>query len=395
MFRHLLKLTWKRKSRNLMLSLEILLAFVVVFAVAAYAVRSSQLYQMPIGFTPDNVWAVEINMGEDDINKIPELYDTFIRGLEEMPEVERAAFATHAPFTRSSSRIHVKDPATNAVLLTYTMNVTDNFADVAGLRLVEGRWFSDIDNGSAAVPAVINRRFAQRTFGDQSPLGRQFTSPPGDLVMKVVGVIEDYRSEGELGTPDNFALLRFVPTAKTWPLRTILVRLKPGTSRAFETTLQRKLTQLRNNWAYKATPLKELRSTIMKESITPLVILAVIGAFMLAMVAFGLFGVLWQSTTQRIPEIGIRRALGASSAAIYRQIIAEQMLLSTGAILIALVLLVQLPLTGAMSTALNWTVFAVASAISMAVIYLISLLCALYPGWRASRLSPTEALHYE
>jgi putative ABC transport system permease protein len=31
----------------------------------------------------------------------------------------------------------------------------------------------------------------------------------------------------------------------------------------------------------------------------------------------------------------------------------------------------------------------------MAVIYLLSLLCSLYPGWRASRLSPTEALHYE
>jgi putative ABC transport system permease protein len=36
-----------------------------------------------------------------------------------------------------------------------------------------------------------------------------------------------------------------------------------------------------------------------------------------------------------------------------------------------------------------------AAALSMGVIYLLSLLCSLYPGWRASRLSPTEALHYE
>jgi putative ABC transport system permease protein len=36
-----------------------------------------------------------------------------------------------------------------------------------------------------------------------------------------------------------------------------------------------------------------------------------------------------------------------------------------------------------------------AAGLSMFVIYLISLLCSLYPGWRASRLSPTEALHYE
>ena len=61
----------------------------------------------------------------------------------------------------------------------------------------------------------------------------------------------------------------------------------------------------------------------------PLIVMAVIAAFMLAMVGFGLFGVLWQNTTQRIPEIGLRRAIGASSAHIYRQIIGEQMLLSS------------------------------------------------------------------
>lgn len=62
---------------------------------------------------------------------------------------------------------------------------------------------------------------------------------------------------------------------------------------------------------------------------------------------------------------------------------------------VALLLLVQLPITGALGASIDWRVFATAAALSMTVIYLISLLCALYPGWRASRLSPTEALHYE
>ncbi len=113
------------------------------------------------------------------------------------------------------------------------------------------------------------------------------------------------------------------------------------------------------------------------------------------MVAFGLFGVLWQNTTRRIPEIGLRRALGASAGNIYRQIIAEQFLLSSGAMLIALILLIQLPLTGVLGESLNGQVFLGATLLSMAAIYLISLLCSVYPGWRASRLSPTEALHYE
>jgi putative ABC transport system permease protein len=63
--------------------------------------------------------------------------------------------------------------------------------------------------------------------------------------------------------------------------------------------------------------------------------------------------------------------------------------------LIALVLLVQLPLTGVFGDSLNWKVFAMATLLSASVIYLLSLLCSLYPGWRAARLSPTQALHYE
>ena len=52
MLRHLLKRTWKRKTRTLMLSMEIMLAFVIVFASAASGVRSWQLYHQPLGFQP-------------------------------------------------------------------------------------------------------------------------------------------------------------------------------------------------------------------------------------------------------------------------------------------------------------------------------------------------------
>jgi putative ABC transport system permease protein len=116
---------------------------------------------------------------------------------------------------------------------------------------------------------------------------------------------------------------------------------------------------------------------------------------MLVMVAFGLFGVLWQNTTRRIPEIGLRRAIGARAVDIYRQIVLEQLLLGSLAMGVGLVLLVQLPLTGALGDTLNWSVFAGAVGLSMAVIYLLSLACSLYPGWRASRLDPAAALHYE
>jgi putative ABC transport system permease protein len=87
--------------------------------------------------------------------------------------------------------------------------------------------------------------------------------------------------------------------------------------------------------------------------------------------------------------------MGATAAGIARQVVTEQLLLSSVAIAAGLALLVQLPLTGALGEALNWQVFAGAAALSMAIIYLLSLLCAVYPGWRASRLDPAAALHHE
>ena len=55
MLRHLLKLTWKRKSRNMMLSVEIMLAFVIVFAIAATGVRYWLLYDRALGIQYENV----------------------------------------------------------------------------------------------------------------------------------------------------------------------------------------------------------------------------------------------------------------------------------------------------------------------------------------------------
>jgi putative ABC transport system permease protein len=402
MFRHLLKLVWKRKTRNLMLSLEILLAFVIVFAVSAFAVRSYHLYQLPIGFVYDNLWAADIRPSEGvhgDGKVEPQVYENLKRGLEEMPEVEKVAFMGFAPFTRSIMRTEFNAPGSGKRISADMSEVSDDFFAINGIQMVEGRMFSSADEGAAALPVVINRSLAETLFPGQSPLGKQFTDSEAESkekrMFQIVGVVEEYRNQGELMGPVNFMFLRFSALSSKNPALTTLIKVKPGTDRAFEAKLNARLKSIRNDWSYEISPLAALRESILKEALIPLVVLAVVAVFMLVMVAFGLFGVLWQNTTQRIPEIGLRRAIGANAGHIYRQIIAEQMLLSTVAMLVALLLLVQLPITGVFGDSLNWGVFLSATALSMGVIYLLSLLCSIYPGWRAARLSPTEALHYE
>ena len=402
MFAHLLKLIWKRKTRNLLLSLEIFLAFAIVFAIAAFALRSAQLYRMPLGFDYTDVWSVDIlAVGSPESAFNAELYDRFKRGLEALPEVRQVAFSDASPFTNRTSRSSYAMPGASGAsgggsVKANIMEVSDDFFAVNNIKLLEGRAFARSDDGAAALPVVINQRMAHTLFGSGPVIGMQFrANNERKTALKVVGLVEEFRNKGEFMAPVNFILLRYVAQPDAAGPRSILLKLAPGTARSFEMNLSRQLKLIRNDWSYTITPLAALRASQLRNGLMPLMVLAVVAAFLLAMVAFGLFGVLWQATTQRIPEIGLRRAIGASAGHIYRQIIAEQFLLSTGAMLAALVLLVQLPLTGALGEAMNWGVFGAAAALSVSVIYLLSLLCSLYPGWRASRLSPTEALHYE
>jgi putative ABC transport system permease protein len=395
MLRHLLRLTWKRKSRHLMLSLEMLLAFVIVFGIAAFALRYWQLSREPIGFDGTDTWSVTMQTGATP--PPADVYDTLRRSLRDLPEVRAVTFVTHPPYSNSLWTVDYHSPQSGATVEVHNLEAGDDLPDVLGMHLAAGRWFGPADDGQDALPAVLNARAAAVLFPGRPALGQRFTAPGGDgaRTYRVVGLLDAFRDRGPLMVPVDFVLTRFTPQTTQSRAATILLRVAPGTPRGFEAKLNQRLKAVRNDWGYQIAPLASLRASMLKQQLVPLAVVAVIAAFMLAMVAFGLFGVLWQNTTRRVPEIGLRRAVGAHAGAIYRQIVVEQLLLGSLAMGVGLVLLVQLPLTGALGDTLNWPVFAGAAGLSMAVIYLLSFVCSLYPGWRASRLDPAAALHYE
>ncbi len=399
MLRHLLKLMWKRKTRNLMLSLELLLAFVLVFALSAMAVRCWQLYHEPVGFDHRTIWTVDISPGDgQDMPRDAGIHTRLQQAVRALPEVEQAAFSTYPPYGMSSVTTDFRFTPGGPAQPVQMLEVTDEFFAVNGMTPLAGRWFTRADEGDGPMPVVVNQRLAERRFPGGNAVGRVFYSYDASNEgqrFRVTGVVESYRTKGELAPEAEIVLVRHAPANRMPAMHTMLLRLKPGTPRNVETALQRQLKLVRNDWSFTISPLADARASLLKTQLAPLVVLAVIAAFLLVMVAFGLFGVLWQNTTRRIPEIGLRRALGAPSGAIYRQIVLEQLLLSTGAMLAGLALLVQLPLTGVLGEHLNWRVFISALGLSMGLIYLLSLLCSLYPGWHASRMTPTAALRYE
>jgi putative ABC transport system permease protein len=406
MIRHLLKPLWRQKGRNLLLSVEIALAFAVVFAIAAAGLRYWQLYHQPVGFEWEDIWTVQLLMPDDKKLADPGLYGRYERALLELPEVESVSFAAYTPYENSewNTDFEVADGSKRSID-SHLMQVSDGFFQTMGVQIVEGRAFSSADEGSAQKPVLVNRRFAAEAFPGKSAVGQMLRPrnwgegppKPGEKQqqVKIVGVFDSFRNQGEFMAPKGFLFERFSPMTAEVPMRAMLLKVRPGTTRLFETELSRRLKLVKNDASYRIAPMRDLRESQLRSATTPLVVLSVIAAFLLLMVAFGLFGVLWQNTTRRIPELGLRRATGATAGDITRQIVLEQVLLCLLPIAAALILLVQLPITGALGESLSWPLFAGAALLASVVMVLVSVLCALYPAWRASRLSPTEALHYE
>ena len=114
----------------------------------------------------------------------------------------------------------------------------------------------------------------------------------------------------------------------------------------------------------------------------------------LVMVTLGLSGVLWQNVTQRIRELGLRRAKGADRARIKRQIFLELALMTGIAILAGGLLLAQVPVLGWLGP-VPTSIYAVSLLLAAAGLFVLTSVCGWYPSLLATRIPPAEALRYE
>jgi putative ABC transport system permease protein len=140
--------------------------------------------------------------------------------------------------------------------------------------------------------------------------------------------------------------------------------------------------------------LEDMRATSLRGQIVPLLTMAVVAGFLLLMVALGLVGVMWQNVTQRTREIGLRRATGASAAAIRRQVLAEMLLLAGFGVVCGVLVIVQLPVLGWFPV-LGGGLIGQGLVAAAALIAALTLLCGIVPSRLATAVHPAEALHYD
>jgi putative ABC transport system permease protein len=398
MIRHVLKIVWNRKSANALIVLEIFLSFLVLFAVLTLASALLGSVRQPLGFEWKDVWNVSIEnegpLSPERAEEQRQSTDMVMRELRNMPEVVAIGGSLTPPYAMSAMEGTWVVNGKNIFVTQDT--VTDGFAEVVRLKVLSGRWFAPQDDAANYMPVVIDEDAARAIYGDQSPIGQKFDTD-SEREMRVVGVVARYRKTGEFanfGKPVNMIFKR-VSAAKGDALPgDLLIRLRPGTRASFEQALINRLNEIAPQMNFRIRQMSAMRRFAHRTALFPLVALSMIAAFLIVMVVLGLSGVLWQNVTRRMREIGLRRAIGATGRAVQRQIVAEVAMLTSLAVIVGLLLVSQLPILGLLTLITPGAYFGGIAA-SLAAIYGLTVLCAMYPGWLASRVQPAHALHYE
>jgi putative ABC transport system permease protein len=394
--KHLLKLVWNRKRANALIVAEIFFSFLVLFAVLAAAITYGTRWSKPLGFQWKNVWDVSMEFDIDWGEKAdPALHAAMFRMMDEtraFPEVAAVALSNTPAYSFSTAE-GTRKINNREVTMKYD-DVTDGFADVMQMKVIRGRWFNAEDDASAYWPVVLGADTAAAIYGEGDPIGQKIEEDESTTLL-VVGVVETYRKDGEVAGPDQMMFRRISPNGKYGRLGShLLVRMNPGAPVEFEQTLAARLGQVLPDVSFRVRQMERMRANMIRTRISPVIVGGIVGAFLIAMVALGLTGVLWQSVTRRTREIGLRRAMGASGPNVHRQILLEVVLLATMAVIAGSIVILQLPILGAFKVVTR-SAFTLGFTGALATIYALTVLCGLYPSWLASRLTPADALRYE
>jgi putative ABC transport system permease protein len=416
--RHLFKLIWNRKRANALVIAEIFVCFLVLFAVSTLSIYSWTNYHKPLGFDYERVFSVDVEFSESKGDggqssvtgsaaaspapKVDNPNESRQRALLALvksdPAVEDAAWASPLPFSHSNEE---RSFAFRKRTLRYSMaRCTDEYKEVMGIEITRGRWFGPEDDGGGYEAVVISEALAKRAFGDEDPIGQSITgdvSPNGlpEIERRVVGVMRAFKQEGEMETEDSYVLTRMLyPSRQMRRMGSMALRMKPGADASVEARIARALQAAAPDWSFRVEPMVMGAEFNRLMYMAPIGVAALVALFLILMVALGLSGVLWQSVTTRIREIGVRRALGASGADVKWQVIGELMVMATLAMLGGIAVVLQFPFLDLLGPVPK-NVFFAGLSLTIVSLYGLALVCGLHPARLATTVHPAEALRYE
>lgn len=394
MFKHIFKLTWNKRRQNFLFLAEILVSFMVIFAVSSLLVYYYSNYRKPAGLDHRRVWAVGFGgmLHDKPTDSVLMFIDNISRNIRSMPQVEELTYTmSNFPYSNSTSTTGLGYNKKGFSPVNHFV-VDENFAKVTGMKLLEGRWHSKEDGILKNRNLVINASLKKAMFGDAPAVGKRIGGEEKDKQSTVIGVVEDVKVAGDF-VPAGFASYNKLDTASYRWVGHVLLKVSPNADAAFESRLNKLLASILKDSNLEIQHMDEMRAAKNKESIIPMIICITIAGFLIINVALGLFGVLWYNISQRRSEIGLRRAIGASGRSVSMQLIYESLMLTSLSIMVGTFFAIQFPLLNVFNVAAS--VYITAILLSILFIYLLVIICSLYPGRQAAGIHPAIALHEE
>jgi len=377
---------------------QVALSLVLLSAAGLFLGHLSNLRALDLGFARDEVLLLSLDRRPDgmDVGRLDGAYRELLDRLEAIPGVRSATLASVAPISgvggsRQATVEGYQDTPGASRFLSFN-GVAPKYFETLGMPLLLGRDFRFQPPTSRV--AIVNQTMVRYYFGEANPIGRHF-SFDGESPYEIVGVVGDAKySHWRQPTPrtvyfNSFAQGR-VFSARHLMLRTSVdpLSVAPEARRTvrdlFESAPVLRVTSLAG----------QMEETIVPERLAAQ-LSGLFGALGAVLAAIGIYGLLAYTVARRGNEIGIRKALGATTSQVTRMVLLDSLgIACTGLAFGSLIALwsKRFAASALEGLPLDSPVPIVFGAVALIA---VALMASYVPGRRAARVDPMEALRHE
>jgi putative ABC transport system permease protein len=390
-----------RGVRRALVAAEVALALVLLTGGGLLLQTFVGLQAADLGFDPRGVLTGFVSPpragGYDTMAKHRAFYDQVLERAGALPGVRQAALTSVLPLSGDSDmdfRIEGRaaPPSPSQAPVTWYRLISAGYFDVMGMRLVQGR---SVAEREAAASVVVNETFGRTYFPGDEPIGRRirFRDGPDDPWFTIVGIAADVRGRGARETPRAEIYLPYWQF--TEPGMNVILKVA-GDPALLSAPLRRMVGDLDRSVPVAA--ITTLEAVVAASIEQPRFLALLAGAFALlalTLAAIGLYGVMAYTVSQRTVEIGVRMALGASPAGVFRLVVGEGLRLTAVGIALGVAGSV------AVGRLLTTLLFGVGPgdprtfAVTAVMLVMVGAVACVIPARRATRVDPMVALRAE